>query len=900
MTQYTDQAPLTGSQGDDVLTGSSLGDRITGQGGDDTIDGLQGSDVIHGDYTEANLLRGTGGASSFAQYGELGEWTVSQDGQGQTAMSQTVQTHAGEVYSLSFELAANHEAGTAAGTVEVLWNGSEIGRFDASGGSFEAQSLTFTGTGGSGEVTFRTSQPDTQAGPEVNTDGPIFYYEKEVEIGGSAVTVKAFAEGQANIYQVINGTLQVFDPASSSYQQAGSSATVTVNAIGFNTQDDLIYGLAVAEGSDSLGAAVFRGDLVMLDAAGDSYRIGETPYRSWTGDFDQNGNLWAFQSSMDFITMIDVDQVAADGRVATQTFKFPKSMISDQLWDVAYDAASQSFFGVTRPGTEGGISRLYQIGISDVEAGGTPVFTVAEITGTVIAGVLKTGAPAMTFGAAIHDANGNLYIAGNSGDHDMDDATPSAGGIYRVLRNPDGTVYLELMAESPRSYSNDGTADPRAMDPFAEVDSSSPVLVRDLTLTATGAASQSYDDTIRAGGGADTAHGGIGEDLVAGQGGNDVLTGGPGADSLFGGNASPAAPASGSYYDEFGNRYDAAGNLLPENNDLLLGHGGGDLLHGGAGHDTLDGGEGMDSLVGGSGMDSLRGGEGDDELAGGAGHDGLLGDGGNDALTGGSGDDTLEGGSGSDTLRGGEGSDRLTGGGDSDLLHGGIGDDILDGGTGSDTLQGSTGNDTLNDSYGDNLFEGGSGHDSLTGGTGADTLDGGSGDDVLAGAGGSDCLKGGTGNDRLDGGSGNDKLYGGSGDDEAAGGAGNDYFNLSSGNDTVHAGDGRDKILLGAGDDTASGGAGDDWFVFRREDLDGGTDTILDFTRDGAEADRLDFRSLGLLEAGVLREDWVNSHVFQNDGGSVTVELEGLTLHLLDHNGQQDAFYDWVCAGLQL
>ncbi|MEP4979258.1 hypothetical protein [Ascidiaceihabitans sp.] len=164
-----------------------------------------------------------------------------------------------------------------------------------------------------------------------NTDGPAFYTLQDKQIGGETVEVKAFAEGQAGIYQVIDGTLQVFDPVDGTYTVLGSEATVTVNAIGFNVQDSLIYGIAVGNGFDSLGKSVSKTDLVMLDAAGNSYKIGATPYRSWTGDFDASGNFWAFQSSLDRITMIDVDNVDANGDVATKTFKFPKEMITDHL-----------------------------------------------------------------------------------------------------------------------------------------------------------------------------------------------------------------------------------------------------------------------------------------------------------------------------------------------------------------------------------------------------------------------------------------------------------------------------------------------------------------------------------------------------------------------------------------
>ncbi|WP_299631018.1 calcium-binding protein [uncultured Roseobacter sp.] len=901
MSVNQNQSLQIGTHLSEALYGTTASDYVVGLSGDDVIRTDMGDDVVFGDFLQSNLLNGTENATSFAQYAETGVWAVTTGANGHTSMSQAVDTRLGEVYEIRFDLAANYGAGSVSGAVEVLWNGTVIDSFDTNSASFSAHDITFEGVDGIGELTFRSIDSAQPTGPVIHTDGPIYYYEKQMQIGDQPVEVKAFAEGQPNIYQVINGTLQVFDPQAGTYTRAGETATVTVNAIGFNTQDDMIYGLAVSNGTDSLGNAVASSDLVMLDASGASFRIGTTPYRSWTGDFDADGNLWAFQSSMDRITMIDVDDVGADGAVATKTFPFPKSMITDQLWDVAFDAQSGSFFGVTRPIAEGRPSTLYQIDISTVADGGVPTISTTQITGTVIDGILQDGVPQITFGAAIHDADGNLYVGGNGGDHDMNDATASAGGIYRVVQEAGSdTAHLELVATSPKSYSNDGTADPRAMDPFTEIDRAATVLIRDLNVAATTGGDTSYDDVIENGAGADAAHGGIGDDKIAGQSGNDTLTGGDGDDQLFGGNSDRSAAPVAYTYDGLGNRYDAAGNLLPEDNDTLFGGAGADMIHGGAGNDQLDGGTGDDELIGGSGFDTLHGGDGHDQLSGGSENDHLYGGVGDDTLTGGTGNDHLFGDAGADTLAGGEGDDVMDGGAGNDLLNGGVGDDLLNGGQGDDVLRGSTGNDILTDAHGNNTMEGGSGHDQLTGGSGIDHMTGGSGNDILSGGGARDVLKGGTGDDRLDGGDDKDKLYGGTGNDVIHGGNGSDYINASAGDDQVDAGAGRDKILLGAGDDIALGGADTDWFVFRAEDMDGGTDTIQDFTCDGVENDRLDFRLLELLAAGQSKSEWVAEHVVQNQDHSVTIDVQDLTVNLWDHNDMMDAFYLQVCDGLEL
>lgn len=313
-------------------------------------------------------------------------------------------------------------------------------------------------------LTFISIDSSDGTASTVNTDGPAFYKLQDKQIGGETVEVKAFAEGQAGIYQVIDGTLQVFDPVDGTYTVLGSEATVTVNAIGFNVQDSLIYGIAVGNGFDSLGKSVSKTDLVMLDAAGNSYKIGATPYRSRTGDFDASGNLWAFQSSLDWITMIDVDNVDANGDVATKTFKFPKEMITDHLWDVAFDAASQCFSGVTRPSAEGENATMYIINVSGVADGGMPTFETLDVVGTMIDGVMHAGVPAVTFGGAIHDADGNFYVAGNSGDHDMNDTLNGGsdkdklyGGTgHDVIHGDQGSDYINAGQGDDTVYAGEG------------------------------------------------------------------------------------------------------------------------------------------------------------------------------------------------------------------------------------------------------------------------------------------------------------------------------------------------------------------------------------------------------------------------------------------------------------
>ncbi len=817
---------IIGSNLTEDLSGSNETDVIIGLAGNDVVNGNGGADVIYGDYVGGNILNGFTDATSFAQYGENGAWDVSTTPDGETAMSQTVQTEAGADYTVSFEVAANYGAGSLSGAVVVLWNGEVIDSFDTNSAIFSAHEVTFSGTGGPGELTFQSAESETTGGPVINTDGPIYYYDQVMTVAGQDVTVSAFAEGQNHIYQVMNGTLNVFDVASESYTQAGADATVGLNAIGFNQEDNMIYGIAVANGVDSLGNTVNEADLVMMDAQGNSYGMGETPYRSWTADFDDNGNLWSFHSSMDRITMIDVDQLDENGNPVSVTFKFPKEMVTDRMWDVAFDASSQTFYGLVRPSEEGGPGRLYAIDISDVASGGEPTFSYEEIDTTIINGVSVDGMPPITFGALVIDGDGNLYAGGNGGDHDMDASTSISGGMYLVGTNEDtGTRSLTLVADAPRAYSNDGAMDPRTMDPFAAVDTSANVLIRAPEMITIESADLSYDDAINSGTGQDVVFGGMGMDELIGDGLGDTLNGGDANDAIYGG-AGPDFVGNGliSVYDEDGLRYDQFGNLLAEDDDILIGGAGDDFLHGSAGHDQLDGGIGADQLLGGSGNDILVGGDGADDLSGGSQSDQLFGDAGDDVLTGGSGNDLLDG------------------------------------------------------------------------GTGADVLNAGSGDDTIVGGGGRDVIDGGTGNDVISGNAGKDRIKAGSGDDTINAGDGRDYINAYRGDDIIDGGAGRDKIYGGAGSDDMTGGLGSDKFVFRASEMDGSTDIIRDFTRDGSEADRIDLRNLNLLDGGLTQEEWIAQNVTLDDSG-LTVQIGDSRIVVVDHQELGAEFLETVTDG---
>ena len=671
-----------GGTGDDVINLEDGDDYAEGGRGDDIVNAGDGDDFVYGDDAGGNILSGTKATSnSFAAHGEAGGWECAVDEEaGTSTLSQSVETESGQSYTFSIDVAANMPAGISQGQLEVIWNGDVVQTISAESGLFETHQVTIEGTGGPGTLSLRSVQaannePPTVNGQPINTDGPVMTYSKSVEIAGQETDVSAFVPGQANIYQVISGQLKVFDPETNEYVDAGEPAAVNVNAIGFNVQDDLIYGIAKGNGTDALGNAISVKDLVMMDAEGHTYRIGKTPVADFVGDFDDKGNLWTFQSSVNRITKIDVDNLDGNGNPVTENYYLPNDFLKGNTYDIAYNAKEQAFYAVVPPGQNGGDGTIHRIDVSNYDGTGAPEISSLPITGTLFDGQMENGMAKGAYGAVVMDGDGGLYIGLNRGDHDLDASTGSQGAIYKVNYDFEtGQAYAEFMAESQSTGSNDGAVDPRSMDPFAEVDETASVQIRNIRLTG----EDGGNDDLRGGAGNDTMYGNAGDDILHGGTGDDWLSGDAGNDKVFGGD------------DD-------------------------DRIHGMTGDDFLSGDAGNDHISGGEGNDFVKGGTGDDIISGDAG------------------DDKLYGNDGSDTISGGDGSDKIYAGDNDDRVHGGADNDTIDLGSGNDVASGDAGDDFIQGKAGDDIISGGGGNDKIVGGAGSDIIEGGAGNDHIWG-----------------------------------------------------------------------------------------------------------------------------------------------------------------------
>lgn len=131
--------------------------------------------------------------------------------------------------------------------------------------------------------------------------------------GGDSVIVDVFVSGQVLFYQVIDGYLKMFDVVVKEYVDVGDVSGFKINVVGFNVEDDLIYGVVKFRGVDFFGNEVVSMDIVMIDVLGVIYCVGKGFYGDYVGDFDDSGNFWIFYSMLDWMSVVDVDNFDVNG-----------------------------------------------------------------------------------------------------------------------------------------------------------------------------------------------------------------------------------------------------------------------------------------------------------------------------------------------------------------------------------------------------------------------------------------------------------------------------------------------------------------------------------------------------------------------------------------------------------
>jgi Ca2+-binding RTX toxin-like protein len=835
-----------------------------------------------------NLLQDVDQKLTFDQYAVSDYWTGEVDENGNPVLSTTVDTIEDVPYELEFNLAANLSADVESVTVDVIFDGESIGSFVHQGGVFETYTFDLKGTGDVADLDFIITDVTMGSDGSIDTSGVVPSYTKTVNFLGVEATVDAFAPGQNFIYQVLNGQLVKFDLETNSYTETEVGAAVNVNAIGYSAEDDLIYGLARSNGVDALGNPISKNDVIAMDAKGATYAVSPGQMGSYIGDVDDEGNLWTFSGNLSKVVIYDLSEKNPDGSLVSTTIDLTGLNISTKgLADLAYDATTETFYGVSHGGAPGLPGTLVSIDISEFKKGGDPIVTTQTIVGTMVDGQTVDGIPSSAFGATIVDSDGSVYIGANNADHDLNSSTPNAGGFYKVVTGEDGALYMKLLAEAPKVSSNDGAMDTRGIDPFLGIDSSSTVLLRAPVLTIAVA----EDDTVKlAAKGEDviidllandkTSEGetltlthlngvevAVGDTVTLANGEVVTYLGG-GKVSVSPGSEPRDVEASITYSIQNQSGVTDTGTLTISTSPVQ-GTAGNDHMVGFTDSDgtQIDGTDGLnDVILGYGGNDKIYAGHGNDDVYGGSGNDFIRAQNGDDLIHGEDGNDILDGGSGVDTMFGGKGKDTYFVDSSEDVVseEGGDGTDTVKSkvdfvlGSGLENLwlsKGSaattgTGNELRNMIVGnekDNLIDGKGNNDNLMGGSGDDTMYGGEGHDKLHGNDGADEMFGGAGNDKLHGGTGNDITYGGSG---------NDILCPGVGDDTMYGGDGNDLLSGNLGADVAYGGDGNDTYK-----VSDASDTIIEFEGEGHDVVH--------ATADVVLSEHVEDLVFMSSGNFV-------------------------------
>lgn len=772
----------------------------------------------------SNLLQDIDGSLTFDQYAVSDFWTAGLDGSGRPTLTATIDTLIDQPYLLEFSMAANLAAEATDVTILVAYNGTQIASFDHEGAIYSPQEIVFTGTGSTANLVFTVVDNSDSGLSNIVSDATIPYYNATVSIGGVDQSVKAFAPGQALVYQILTDQLVKFDLETQTYTNADTSIGFKVNAAGYNKVDDLVYGVARQSGTDSVGNAVINGDIVAVDASGAAFLVGGGSYSHYTGDFDADGNLWTFEGKLNYAIRYDLDNLDGNGDVVTTRFDF-SNPLSDNVSDLAYDATTNAFYGVTNGG-----DHFVKLDISQVPAGGEAVISTTDVVATIVDGTRVAGSMGGAYGAAVADSDGNIYVGGNKGDHDMDPGTDNSGGFFKVTTDDvTGDIALVLLADAPSVSSNDGAMDPRVVDPFLGIDDSSAVLLYQPIVTLAIAT----EDEVMV-----TARGTTTVDLLANdvtdEGGSISITHIDGQ-AVSGGEVFTLTSGTVATYQGDGimsfSGADRTTDITEElsytiQNQAAITDDGTITIttspvDGTSGNDSytatgeadsqgnmIGGADGEAEVVlGYAGNDKLFTGDGDDALYGGDDHDNLRGHGGNDLLYGGSGNDLLAGGTGVDTVYGGSGNDAYW----VEAAHEVV---VENADEGTDKVR-SMVNWTLGDNF-ENLYL----EDTELGGTGTD----GTGNDLDNFIGGNDLansLVGNGGSDRITGRGGNDTINGGEGNDDIDGNAGDDY---------LIGGGGSDRMRGGAGIDTIEGGTGDDIYCVNHVD-----DTIIELADEGTD-----------------------------------------------------------------
>lgn len=263
---------------------------------------------------------------------------------------------------------------------------------------------------------------------------------------GSPVHATGPFNCQPGFYQVISGQLKILNPLTGVYSDIGGPGS-TYNAIGYNPNDDFIYGWGTA--------APISGQLIKVDSAGVVTPLGTagiTGSNFVSGDFDADNNIY-FRKNSTTLVRINVQSSPLSYSELTLTGSFEGV---DMGWinGVMYSVDGRKLYRVD-------LATLQATSV-DIADGGSPSGKEFPVTG------------AQSYGAIFSNRDNELYASNNG-----------AGRIYRITDFTTTTPKATWVTDATVTSNNDGAACKLAASPFdlPEALNDSYSVANDLTLT---------------------------------------------------------------------------------------------------------------------------------------------------------------------------------------------------------------------------------------------------------------------------------------------------------------------------------------------------------------------------------------------------------------------------------
>lgn len=226
------------------------------------------------------------------------------------------------------------------------------------------------------------------------------------------------------------------------------SAFGEYNAIGYNVQDNFVYGITPR----SVGGAATR-DVIRVDRNGNTTNIGPATLTTGgsyiAGDFDESGFYYVYARGQG--QQVGGQDTGLLARISIPGLAVTRNNVigNPRLGDIAYNPVDNNFYGFDRG--DAAVANDDGVGYMQFNPVDNSNITFTQIAGSILPRRDGTGnEPENQVGAAFFDTVGNFFGYLNS------------GFLYRINVgvNGNGTGQYTLLGSATSSDVNDGTACP--------------------------------------------------------------------------------------------------------------------------------------------------------------------------------------------------------------------------------------------------------------------------------------------------------------------------------------------------------------------------------------------------------------------------------------------------------